>query len=294
MRLPSLKFLKTFHIAATRLSFKAAAAELFITPSAVSHQVRTLEEQLGVSLFARAPRSLALTEAGADYLRQIDALFRRLESVTEQLQVRFGRAIARLHAPPFFASELLFDRLRSFLEATPQTDIHLETIVGSLDEHPAEADLAIVVGNGPWEGFEAHRLFAQRFTPACSPLLLAREPIRPPADLNGQALIVHDTRRDLWDRWTQANAFAPLRPLKMLRVDTMFAAVSAAERALGVALISAPLGSKRFESGTLVRLFDAELDSGDSYFLLQRPQDAGRSEVQALKRWLIEEFRREE
>src|SRR5262245_36035030 len=168
MRSPSLKFLKTFHVAATRLSFKAAAAELFITPSAVSHQIRTLEEQLGITLFVRSPRSLALTEAGADYLRQIDTLFRRLESVTEHLQVRFGRAIARLRAPPFFASELLLDRLRTFLDATPETDIHLDTIAATPDEHPVEADLAIVVGMGPWDGFEAHRLFAQRFTPACA------------------------------------------------------------------------------------------------------------------------------
>jgi LysR family glycine cleavage system transcriptional activator len=294
MRSPSLKFLKTFHIAATRLSFKAAAAELFITPSAVSHQIRTLEEQLGVTLFQRAPRSLSLTEAGADYLRQIDSLFHRLESVTEQLQVRFGRAIARLHAPPFFASELLFDRLKTFLEASPETDIHVDTIAASLDEHPAEADLAIVVGNGPWEGFEAHRLFAQRFTPACAPLLMDRARIRVPADLNQTTLIVLGARRDLWDRWSEANALAPLKPRKILRVDTMFAAVEAAERALGVALVSTPLGSKRFGSGTLVRPFGTELDSGDSYFLLQRPVLAPRGEVEALKQWLLEEFRRDE
>lgn len=290
MRLPSLKFLRTFQIAATKLSFKAAAGALHVTPSAVSHQIRTLEQQLGVSLFVRGPRNLALTEAGADYLEQIDALFRRLESVTEQLQVRFGRAIARLHVPPFFAIELLLPRLQTFLEATPETDIDLDTLLTPLDSHPADADLSIVVGSGPWEGLEAHRLFAQRFTPACSSALMARNPIHTLGDLNGQTLIVHDARRDAWDRWAHAHGLTTLRPGKLVRVDTMFAAAEAAERSLGIALVSAPLSSRRFKSGALVRLFAAELDNGDSYFLLHRPEDGVRPEVQALKAWLLGEF----
>lgn len=291
MRLPSLKYLKTFHVAATRLSFKAAAEELFITPSAVSHQIRALEEQLGITLFVRGPRALTLTDPGSDYLEQIDALFRRLESVTEQLQVRFGRAIARLHVPPFFASELLLPRLQTFVAAAPDTDIHLDTVLAPLTSHPADADLSIVVGPGPWEGFESHRLFSQRFTPACSSRLLERTPIRNYDDLNGQTLIVHDARRDGWDRWAEAHGVASLKPRTLLRVDTMFAAAEAAEKDLGVALVSVPLGRRRFEDGSLVRLFAAELDSGDSYFLLHRAEDSTRREVQALKNWLLDEFR---
>ncbi|HZF27144.1 MAG TPA: LysR substrate-binding domain-containing protein [Steroidobacteraceae bacterium] len=291
MRLPSLKFLKTFHIAATRLSFKAAAEALFITPSAVSHQIRTLEEQLGVSLFVRGTRGLTLTAAGAAYFAQIDALFRRLESVTEQLQVRCGRALARLHVPPFFASELLLPRLRTFLEATPETDIELDTVLSPLRSHASDADLSIVVGTGPWDGLEADRLFSQRFTPACAPALLERIAVRAFADLSGQTLIVHEARRDGWERWAQVHGIETLRPGKLVRVDTMFAAAEAAEKGLGIALVSAPLGRERFASGALVRLFAAELDSGESYFLLHRSEDAARREVHALKQWLLGEFR---
>jgi len=291
MRLPSLKYLKTFHVAATRLSFKAAAEELFITPSAVSHQIRALEEQLGITLFVRGPRALTLTDPGSDYLEQIDALFRRLESVTEQLQVRFGRAIARLHVPPFFASELLLPRLQTFVAAAPDTHIDLDTVLAPLTSHPADADLSIVVGPGPWEGFESHRLFSQRFTPACSARFLERTPIRNYDDLNGQTLIVHDARRDGWDRWAEAHGVPSLNQRTLLRVDTMFAAAEAAEKDLGVALVSVPLGRRRFDDGSLVRLFAAELDSGDSYFLLHRAEDSTRREVQALKNWLLDEFR---
>ena len=107
MRLPSLKFLKTFQVAARLQSFKAAAEELFVTPSAISHQIKALEEHLGVSLFQRGVRTLTLTDAGANYLEHINDIFSKLESVTEQLQVRYGRTIIRLNVPSFFANELL-------------------------------------------------------------------------------------------------------------------------------------------------------------------------------------------
>src|SRR5690348_11683141 len=100
MRLPSLKFLKTFQVAAQRQSFKSAADELCITPSAVSHQVKSLESQLGIPLFDRGPHSLFLNEAGRNYLQALDAIFGRLEAATEQLRMRYGRSVVRLHVPP--------------------------------------------------------------------------------------------------------------------------------------------------------------------------------------------------
>src|ERR1700693_655776 len=107
MRLPSLKFLKTFQVAAKLQSFKAAAEELFVTPSAVSHQIKAVEEQLGVALFERGIRTLTLTEAGSQHLEYINVISAKREKVTEQLQVRNGRTIIRLTVPPFFANELL-------------------------------------------------------------------------------------------------------------------------------------------------------------------------------------------
>jgi LysR family transcriptional regulator, glycine cleavage system transcriptional activator len=197
----------------------------------------------------------------------------------------------RSRVPPFFASELLLPRLRDFLDAAPETDIELDTLLSPLRSHSADADLSIVVGTGPWDGLKAERLFSQRFTPACSPTLLGPSTIGALPDLNGHTLIVHEARRDGWDRWAQLHGMEALRPRKLLRVDTMFAAAEAAEKGLGVALVSAPLGRQRFASGALVRLFAAELDVGESYFLLHRHEDAARHEVLALKEWLLGEFR---
>jgi len=291
MRLPSLKFLKTFQVAGTRASFKLAAAELFITPSAVSHQIRSLERQLGVQLFQRGTRSLTLSDAGARYLRQIDDVFARLESVTEQLRLRYGRTIVRLHAPPFFASEMLLPRLASFSRAHAALDILIETSVPHPRAHPPEADLSVVVGTGPWEGLVVHRLFAQNFVPACSPALLASAPIRSLDELGARTLIVDEGRRDDWDRWAEAHRLSQLRPGQLLRLDTMSAVIRAAEKGLGVALVPSALSARRFNSGRLARLFDAELETQESYVLLARPQDAEREGVVELIRWILAECR---
>lgn len=292
MRLPSLKFLKTFQVAAARLSFKSAAEELFITPSAVSHQIKTLEEQLGVALFDRGAHSLTLTEAGRNYLHHMDSMFARLEAVTEQLRARYGRGVVRLHVTPFFATEMLLPKLNSLLAAQPDTDVHINT-VHALESHPADADVSIVVNAVPEDGLACYKLFSQSFVPACAPQLLARNPIRSAADLNRHTLIVHEARRDGWERWAEAFG-AALRPKNVIRFDSMSAAAQAAEHGVGVALVSLRLGAERFQHGSLVKLFDTELHTGESYFLLLRPEDAIRPDIRALVDWLLAEFRSDE
>lgn len=290
MRLPSLKFLKTFQVAAARLSFKLAAEELFITPSAVSHQIKALEEQLGVPLFARGPHSLTLTEAGEHYLQHIDSMFSRLESVTEQLRIRYSRGVVRLHMPPFFATELLLPKLPLLLEAQPDTDIHINTALAPLQTHPSDADVSIVVNATPDVGLDCHKLFSQAFVPACSPSLLLRSPINTVEDLNRHTLIVHEARLDAWERWAESLG-TRLQPKKIVRVDTMAAAAEAAEHGVGVALVASRIGTERFAQGSLVRLFSTELQTGESYFLLLRREDADRPDVRALTQWLLNEFR---
>ncbi len=288
MRLPSLKFLKTFQVAAKLKSFKAAAEELFITPSAVSHQIKALEEQLGVALFERGVRTLSLTDAGAHYLEHIDDIFAKLESVTEQLQQRYGRTIIRLNVPPFFANELLLPRLATFSQSREETDIRIETTFATPKAHPSDADLSIVVGAGPWEGLTVHELFAQSFIAACSPGFLAENPIRHYADLNGKTLLLHEERRDAWERWAQGLGIEPIKPNRLVRLDTMSAVVLAAEQGVGVALVPSRLCADRFAEGGLVKLFDAELTTHESYVLLQRPEDTGREELQELVRWILD------
>jgi LysR family glycine cleavage system transcriptional activator len=291
MRTPSLKAIKTFQIAARHSSFAVAADELCITPSAVSHQIKTLETQLGLPLFSRGARALALTDAGARYLEQIDDLFVRLDAVTEQLRVRYGRTSVRLHVPAYFASELLLPRLSEFSQLHDGIDLRIDTSGGHGRTHSAEADISIVVGSGPWNGFVAHTLFAQTMVPAGSPQLLAEKPVSRHEDLNAHTLLVHEGRRDDWDRWAAAVGMKELRAQQIVRIDSMSAATRAAEKNIGIALLPAELSRRKFAAGRLVRVFDEELVTKEDYTLLVRAEDEHRDDIRALRAWLIDSCR---
>jgi LysR family glycine cleavage system transcriptional activator len=291
MRTPSLKAIKTFQIAAKHTSFAVAADELCITPSAVSHQIKTLETQLGLPLFSRSARALALTDAGARYLEQIDDLFMRLESVTEQLRARFGRNSVRLHVPAYFASEMLLPRLSEFSKLHAGIDLRIETQSSHGRAHAAEADISVVVGTGPWNGLVAHKMFAQTMVPACAPELLSERPVRSYEDLNSHTLLVHEARRDDWDRWASAVGMKNLQPAQIVRIDSMSAATRAAEKKIGIALLPAELSRRKFASGRLARVFDDELVTQEDYTLLVRTEDENRDDIRALCAWLIESCR---
>jgi LysR family glycine cleavage system transcriptional activator len=289
MRTLSLKAIKTFQIAAKHSSFAVAADELCITPSAVSHQIKTLETQLGLPLFSRSARALALTEAGARYLEQIDDLFMRLESVTEQLRARYGRNSVRLHVPAYFASEMLLPRLSEFSKLHEGIDLRIETQGAHGRTHAAEADISVVVGSGPWnKGLIAHPLFAQTMVPACSPELFLERPVKRYEDLNAHTLLVHEARRDDWDRWATAVGMKALQPAQIVRIDSMSAATRAAEKSIGIALLPAELSRHKFDSGRLIRVFDDELVTDEEYTLLVRTDDENRDDIRALCAWLME------
>ena len=289
MPTPSLKFLKTFHVAAKRQSFKAAADELCVTASAVSQQMKTLEGQLGLNLFERGPRSLKLTEAGAYYLENIDSLFSRIESVTEQLRERYSRSVVRLQVTPFFASELLLPQLNHFSRMHPEIDLQIATRMIARADHAADADVSVVVGSGSWPELASIRLFPQGFVPACAPRLLKKLDIREPADLSAHTLIAHNTRLTLWNQWAVCHGLNELKPRQLIRFDSMSAAVHAAETGVGIALVSMPLAAERFTSGTLVKVLDAEYLTGESYYLVVRHEDHQRPAVRVLMDWLVKQ-----
>jgi LysR family glycine cleavage system transcriptional activator len=290
MTTPPFKSLKSFQLAARHGSFAAAANELCITASAVSHQIRRLEEQLGVALFVRHPRALAITAAGSAYLQQVEAVFAQLESATAELRARFQRVALRLQVPPFFAQELLLPRLALFSVAHPETDLQVVTRSDVPADPLAEADVTVAIGDGRWPDVQARCLFPQAFVPACAPRLLAQSGVVSAAQLALGSLIVHTRRGDLWGRWAEAAGIEVLQPRQQLHFDTMSAVVDAAERGVGFALVSAPLARQRFASGTLQRVFPQEVSTGESYYVVQRLPVAARPEVRALGDWLVEQF----
>ena len=290
MHLPSLKYLRTFQVAGKFLSFKKAAEELSVTPSAVSHQVKNLEIFLGVTLFERQPRSLAFTAAGRNYFDFLDGMFARLESETRQLWTQYGRSIVRLSVPPFFANEALLPRLASFQGSYADTDIRVTTVPSAMRTHPPEADLSILLGKDSREELATYRLFKHRVVTACAPSLLKEQGRKSFDTLDGQTLIVHELREDIWERWATALGIPAPRPKKLIRFDSMSAVVRAAERGLGVALVAWPTSRGYFESGALVRLYDVEIEVGDEFYLAHRPEEIRRPEVRNLADWIVKEF----
>jgi LysR family glycine cleavage system transcriptional activator len=136
-----------------------------------------------------------------------------------------------------------------------------------------------------------HELFAQSFIAACSPSFLLENRIDTYSDLNGKTLLLHEERREAWERWTVGLGIEPIKPNRLVRLDTMSAVVRAAEQGIGVALVPSRLSADRFNAGGLVKLFDAELTTNESYVLLHRPEDRAREDLQELTRWILSECR---
>jgi LysR family transcriptional regulator, glycine cleavage system transcriptional activator len=290
MRLNTTRGLTVFCTAARHMSFKSAAESLCITPSAVSHQIKTLEEQLGVSLFERGTRSIALTPIGSSLFSRVDPLLRDLERVTSAFTGRGRRRVLRVTLLPFFASELFIPNLHRFSSGRMSIDLRL--VGNDMRESGSltAADASILLLSSPPRDVCHHELFRLRLVPACSPGLSDRFGRAEPAALRDETLIVHNSRPNAWDEWLAAEGVEPPDDARVIYLDSMYAVARAAERGLGIALVPVPLSAAWFRRGALVRLFDDELDTGDSYYFLFRNEDAADSDILALRDWVLDAF----
>jgi LysR family glycine cleavage system transcriptional activator len=290
-RPPPLRNLRAFCIAARHCSFKIAADELFLTPSAVSHQMKELEETLGVRLFERKTRALELTTAGHTLRDEVAPLLDALDRSLAQFTRRHRRKSLRMLLPPFFASELFVPRLATFCSAHPDIDIQIDTSEPHPKTHPPTADVSILLSDAPPPGVNAAKLFSLRLAAVCAHekapevMRLGREVFRE------TALIVHRSRPFAWASWAQEVGLEAPEPKNIIELDSMFSVVRAAERGIGVALVPTALCGAWFETGALVRIFPIELALSDTYYLVSRPRDAEKPEVMAVTEWALEEFR---
>jgi len=292
-RIPSLRSMQTFCMAARHMSFKAAAAAMFISPSAVSHQVRELERQLGSRLFERGVRELRLSAAGQALFDEIDPLLRGLEHAARRAGSRTERRSVRLLLLPFFASELVIPRLPRFVLAQNDFDLRIETRSDRLDEHAMEADVSVLLRRDPPAGLTVHRLLETRLVPAGAPSVVTQLSSLTAAELvsNEVTLIVQRSRPHAWAEWFASAGIATAPSRKLIELDTMGTVVAAAERGLGIALVPLPLVDARLRRGSLVRLCAVELTTRDTYYLVHREEDERRPEVRELRDWLLAEFR---
>lgn len=293
-RIPSLNGLKAFECAARHMSFTKAAEELNVTQTAISHQIRRLEEELGVRLFLRLKDGLALTNEGHSYFPGVRSAFHELRYCTEMLMDTCNNSVLTISTLVSFASKWLLPRLASFQEAFPDIDVRVTASTELVDFRKGGIDAAIRYGFGDWKGLHADWLMSDEIFPVCSPKLLeGPKALKHPADLAHQTLLqVSGMTSNDWSAWLSAAG----QPEKLaqgtrLTFDLTMMAVQGAIDGLGVCIGRSTYVDDDLKSGKLVAPFSLKLKSDLGFYLVTPLEMANSRKVVAFRTWLINQFR---
>lgn len=284
-----IRGLRSFCIAAKCLSFKQAASQLFLTPSAVSHQIKQLEEQLGISLFKRQTRAVELTSAGKSFYQSVNPLINQLESTIADFTHTQQNKNIVISMPEFFASELFIPRLSEWAEANPKINLQLET-VKSGSEPSQLADLSIVLANSKPIANVVHDLFPIRYAPACNKVVFDKWKSSGLDALKSIPLLLHRSRPWSWHKWAEKVQINNFDPKQIIQFDSMFGVARAAQQGMGIALIPLPMSDSWFKEGSLVKLFDDELITQDRYYLAQHESNENKEELKIFANWVKTTF----
>ena len=290
--LPSLDLLRGFEAAARHLSFTKAGEELFLTQSAVSRQIKELEDQLGIALFQRRHRALALTQAGQQFYAAAAQVLATMRAATEQLREHSGRlrplSVTTTHS---FAALWLIPRLAGFTKDHPEVDVRITAEIRVQDLERDGLDVALRHGPASLAGPNAVRLMGERVFPVCSPKLLRKRPLAKPGDLKNHVLLQYDDPDGRhpwlhWKTWLEVERVADLRPAGTLSFSGYEQIIPAAVAGHGVALGRTPLVRDLLDSGELVAPFKSTADPARSYIAIVSKNAAERPEVGAFVTWL--------
>jgi LysR family glycine cleavage system transcriptional activator len=300
-RLPPLTALRAFEAVGRLGSIKGAAKELNVTSAAVTHQIRLLEESLGVALFARAARGLALTASGHEFFHTVSASFNSLHDAARKMRLANEKCALTVNSVPSFATCWLLPRLPAFYREHPGIQLEIN-IVGNpgqpIDFAQLEADVAIRVTaqDDIWAGQDAEKLTHEVMFPVCAPALVhGGRPPRTPEDLAHHTLLIVTRRPEGWPEWLQGAAenganITGIDPAAGLKFDTIQMATSAAIEGLGVAMGRRPLIDSYLAEDRLVAPFDLKIPSKAAYWLICRPGTRATPVVEKFRQWLRREL----
>ncbi|CBJ79643.1 transcriptional regulator (postitive) of cleavage of glycine (LysR family) [Xenorhabdus bovienii str. Jollieti] len=287
-RLPPLNALRVFDAAARHLSFTKAAEELFVTQAAVSHQMKSLEDFLGLKLFRRRNRSLLLTEDGQSYYLDIKEIFTAINDATRKLQARSAKGALTVSLSPSFAIQWLVPRLSGFNQSFPGIDVRIQAVDREEDKLADDVDVAIFYGRGNWPGMRTDRLYPEYLLPVCSPsLLMGERPLKIPADLAKHTLLHDSSRRD-WQAY--------IRQLDMqqqinVQQGPIFShssmVIQAAVHGQGVALANNVMAQNEIDAGRLVCPFNDVLVSKNAFYLVCHDNQAELGKIAAFRKWIL-------
>jgi LysR family transcriptional regulator, glycine cleavage system transcriptional activator len=296
--LPHLAFLQGFEAAARTLSFTKAAEELFVTQSAVSRQIKALEDDLGLRLFERRARSLALTENGQALYRIATDVFDRLQTATDRLRAETRARQLAITTTTGFASLWLIPRLRRFTALHPDIDVRLSATTDALNLERSLIDVAIRYCRPEAVPEGAVRLFGEEMIPVCSRALLREKtrPLKRPQDLAHHTLLHFDYAGAEaiymdWGTWLTALGIGELKSAGALHFSQYEQMIQAAISGQGVALGRQPLVNDLIESGALVAPFRQTLVGSRAYFIIESRLSTGKPQVREFAQWLLAERR---
>lgn len=294
-RLPPLKPLRAFESAARLLSFTDAAEELHVTQAAVSHQIKQLEDALGVKLFRRLNRALRLTEEGQAFIGPVRQALGQIADAAEKVRTQESGGPLNVSCLPSFASTWLVPRLTRFRQRHPQIDVRLSADYELTDFARDDIDLAIRWGEGDYHGLRADRLMEEEIFPVCAPSLLrdSAHPLRAPADLKYHTLLHDDIYTD-WRMWLTAAGVSDVDPDKGPSFNFSDLVLQAAIDGQGVALGRSTLARAAMDKGLLVKPFDITLPGKFAFWIVCPPYTADRPKVRAFRDWLMEEVAADE
>ena len=292
-KLPPLSSVRVFEAAARHGSLKKAAGELNITASAVSHAVQNLEDWLGVALFRRGGGKLELTEPGAAYGHALGEAMKTIAEATARLPGRRSHGRLTVNSAPGFAARWLMPRLPRFTERFPDISVDIQTSLDRVDLSMEGIDAAIRLAPQAHAMKHWTHLLAESLVPVCAPALRERHRGVSPVDLVAGGRLIHMTSTSAdWAEWFRIMGIEQKTDALHtgLRVDTIHMALEAASRELGIALGRAPLFDGEIESGRLVRIFDEEVPSGLSYWLVTMDPDLQSPDVKVFREWMLDEL----
>lgn len=287
--LPSLNGLRAFEAAARHMSFTHAAAELNVTQTAISHQIRRLEEQLGLKLFHRRNRALELTREAQDYLPSIRSAFEDLRKATDRLRRADHDGVLTVTTTASLAAKWLVGHVAAFQDAHPAIEVRLTTSAHLVDFRREDVDLGIRYGRGAWPGLRADWLLAERLFPVCHPSLLAGPvPLRDPADLANHTLLHTTVSREDWQLWlTAAGLPVEIARRRGLVFDQWFMSIQAAMEGLGVALGRTHLVEADIAAGRLTVPFDTVLPQDAGYYIVTPEGRPDSPKIALFRDWIL-------
>jgi DNA-binding transcriptional LysR family regulator len=284
-RIPPIQCLLTFEALARLRSVTQAAEELFVTPSAVSHRVKQLEQIIGTKLFGRA--DFSLTTEGSEYLAHVREGLTTLQKFPGAAgqSANPGKRKLRLAVTPTFSRSILIPRLRQFTEAYPEIDLTLQVSIPLLDVVAEDADLMVRFGTGRYADVEHVCLMQDEVTPLASPAYVREHgPFDSPEDLEGQALL--RSPLEPWRTWFAANRQEWPEPIEGSQFNDIGLMCDAAAAGMGIALVRLKLGAPWLDNGSLVRLYERNVPSPHAHYLCWRTGMMDRWECAAFADWL--------